>query len=123
MSEAEFLALEPRERDAAVSEARGRPVVSLLDGHLYVECENQFSEAEAAYERVPHYTTSIAAAWELVEEMEQDGWHWSAFRYTTTQLTVGFNFWKPISDGEVCRGATVMEAICLAYLKARGKIT
>jgi len=127
MTESEFLAMSPRERDAAVAVARGQDITptdhqwgesSYGDAYPYCEIRHCSRCHETDYvcgcqdppdkECVPYfpiYTTNICAAWGLVEEMrdsdefndELHGIHW-------------------------CSASEAAFMISTAYLKARGAI-
>lgn len=136
MTPAAWEALSPRERDAAVEAVYGSSSFQCpnCDGtwfgtrnwsdensHRYCKgppegCGWEGPVADAP----PPYTTSIATAWGLVEEMEEAGWHWASLHYTTTQKGPTFRFWKPGTDGVAFMAETLPEAVCLAYLEAKG---
>lgn len=69
---------------------------------------------------VPHYSTDIAAAWEVVEKLkalnENGDFHlehlWGFWRVSTCNSPSGWSAWT--------RGQTAPHAICLAALKAVG---
>ena len=75
---------------------------------------------------LPHYSTDIAAAWQVVEKMRSSGWRFEAFDTIRDSWLVRFgkgefnhyeNEWSKehISDENSCT-----LAICLAALKAVG---
>jgi hypothetical protein len=72
--------------------------------------------------RLRHYSTDIAAAWEVVEK--DDGW---GFDWTLTRWMASSKPWAcvayRVADGEAFSGmaATAPHAICLAALKAVDK--
>ena len=115
MTEQEVLTLEPRERDAVVAVALGWKQTK-------VERAGNSYEVGDVLPHLPRFTTSIAHAWELVEEMEEAGWHWCSLHYTTTQKGPTFHFWKPGTDGLAFMADTLPLAICLAYMFAKGAI-
>jgi hypothetical protein len=68
---------------------------------------------ECVGEEIPHYSTDIAAAWEVVEKIYSQ----------TNHFTLNYDPSHPLVDfGEDALdiGASVPEAICLAALKAVG---
>lgn len=78
---------------------------------------------------VPHYSTNIGAAWQLVEQLTQPGREPQELYFKMTHAwgddygTWAYFDWKGTSDGHPLYGAnapTVPHAICLAALKAVG---
>lgn len=67
-------------------------------------------------EGVPHYSTSIEAAWEVVEKMHQEWW------FTLVQGPDGWlaDFYNDMDVRHRAKAKTAPEAICLAALKAVG---
>lgn len=68
-----------------------------------------------------YYTTDIAAAWEVVERMEQLGWRFDLSTYQAFTMMTGVDFEHITSDGlaeATCE--TAPEAICVAALRAVG---
>lgn len=65
---------------------------------------------------IPHYSTSIEAAWEVVEKCLEEGWEFDLFM-NGIQYDVGLyrDREKPSGIGD-----TAPHAICLAALKASG---
>lgn len=114
--------LSPRERDALVAEkvmgftvtdwptGKSFPVTSAIAAGVLSERQES---------RIPHYTTQIAAAWEVVEKLrrekmlvtvvsdEDGGWNAEMWDYNNRQ------------SGEVF-AESAPEAICLAALRACG---
>lgn len=64
-------------------------------------------------------SVDIAAAWEVLEKIEQEGWHWGIDGGRDGPMTIGF---YDKTEGAVCEVSadTVAEAICLAALNAVG---
>lgn len=133
MLESEFLALEPRERDAEVARARGW-VYGLrgdgISGEVWREADGSYARGTMWSSFPSNFTptTSIASAWELVEEMEpyhfdlglrNDGWLCRLCSGTdNSRHFEAYGGRRPRYDQ-----AAVALSICLAYLKAKGKIT
>ena len=67
----------------------------------------------------PRYSTSIAAAWEVVEKMCEDGdvfiENWQDGEWTVSTKPLGFR-----DNGVVVSALTAPHAICLAALRASG---
>ena len=81
--------------------------------------------AEDEYEEIPHYSTSIAAAWELVEEIVR--YYFMVEILTDTQnpapvlgkFKVSCRLWHPGSENrQIFLADTAPLAICLAFRKA-----
>src|ERR1700761_2212996 len=81
MTQNEFLALPSREQDALVAEHVTKDTALYCSrqeeggvgcGSEYRDCEGAWSEG-----RVKYYTTDIAAAWDVVNEMHVKGWDFS----------------------------------------------
>ena len=69
------------------------------------------------YNRLPHFSTDIAAAWEVVEKL-RPRFEFNAFVY---ENGVRVAFWKKRTCGEIagfCVADEIPHAICLAALKA-----
>lgn len=85
-----------------------------------------FAPGEPAWApNFPTYSTSISAAWEVVEKMRGDGWY---VRITDTKSPLGHR-WMVSFDTEeglhplyTAYSETVPHAICLAALRAVGAI-
>lgn len=84
-----------------------------------------------AYLVIPHYSTDIAAAWQVVELLTRDGREPQEFYFKMTYAwgddygAWAYFDWKGTSDGHPLYGAnapTVSHAICLAALKAVGAL-
>jgi len=163
MTKAEFLALGPQERNAAVEEAAGRvfrwwsihPVEMWPTGELGVDWKHTFSSAAAVRGCLiypvevllpnpdgdmpffldgggnpPRDFSSIASAWELVEEMKADGFD----GYCVAEGEVYFSkgdahnehvlslFGASSPPVEDWSAATTALHISIAYLKAKGAI-
>jgi hypothetical protein len=134
MTEQDFLALSPRERDAAVAEARGWRRVK----PQYKEYEHAIENPEtgdvtewiaypgggfgACGNMWPSFTEDIATAWELVEEMQADGLSITVAAYHGGDVwaSVANNVDNDTADAYV-GGAPL--AISIAYMKAKGAIT
>ena len=105
-----------RELDALVAERLGKQFVSRTT-------TDEYGTATFSDRDFPQYSTSIAAAWELVEHMTEDGW--------TFYVSTYYFHSDDMKDLEPCaaifsRGGnrkggsadTAPLAICLAFLKA-----
>lgn len=103
--------LSSREIDALVAEkVFDHPDIAFYNGD-YFGCEGDWP--------VPHYSTDIAAAWEVVEKMREQGGPTGVQWSTTTK-----DWFCLIGAGPkhiaVVHGATAPVAISLAALKAKG---
>lgn len=69
------------------------------------------------YEQVPNYSSEIAAAWQLVDRLIDQGWMWQIDMRTVEQ---DWHVLIDNPDGRICSGAasTVTLAICRAALSA-----
>lgn len=111
MSESEFLAMEPRERDALVAEkVMGKDVRCTCDFCL------------------PTYTTSIAAAWQVVEKINREH---GPFHLRDVCHRFGDDapiFWRAWFESTGPKHESYVDAdtaplaICIAALKAVGEI-
>jgi hypothetical protein len=111
-----------RELDALIAEKvmglileRDCTVQNVVTG-VYLVSRNPFQVAE-----IPHYSTSIADAWEVVEKLESDGFLPSM--YSNEEWEVEFNkndgrFLQSADTVGFGRALTAAHAICLAALKA-----
>lgn len=134
-----------RELDALIAErVMGLTVVRLLepvsidrreapdglyaaDADLATEIEQHLGAGGYGYAALPHYSTDIAAAWQVVEKMRADGWHYELTAHLTEETHCaefgrGYfdsyeSYW---SDQHQECGATPALGICLAALKAAG---
>ena len=70
--------------------------------------------------RLPHYSTDIAAAWQVVERMRADGWVCEVFGSDTANAEgYSVTLWRPDTSGSsVTQNATAPLAICRAALAA-----
>ena len=141
MTEAEFLAMEPREQDAAVAVAQEpRPEgVPVFAGHISTQTLFEAYDHTSwvpgftggAWAWVPkEFTSLIATAWELVEEMKADGFD----GYCVAEGEVYFSkgdahnehvlslFGASSPPVEDWSAATTALHISIAYLKAKGAI-
>ena len=66
---------------------------------------------------VPRYTTDIAAAWKVVEKMEEE---WATTLETDGTRRWVVRFWAGDEFNESGYRATAPEAICIAALRATG---
>jgi hypothetical protein len=118
---------ELRELDVQVVEALGWTEVSIISGGRdgYVVSDVRGKMPDGRYGYAPHFSTDIAAAWELVEWMRREGWNitfqirdavisWPSFRISGYLVQPGGI--KHISN----EGHTAPEAICRAFLAAVG---
>ncbi len=89
-------------------------------------CELKLKSSEWGSKHIPNYSTSIEAAWEVVEKMRKDGWNFSIGNgYKGNNWRVHFT---ERLDREPFRGGLFHEAnadkaprtICEAALKAVG---
>jgi hypothetical protein len=133
-------ALSPRERDALVAErvmgwrryrSSYHPCYALLSADLLRDgaMVDQGAEVPAepcrdAYGRVPHYTTDIAAAWEVVEQFKADG-VWFSIESNAVEWEADIRTVVNDDDEQVIRlgvgyAMTAPEAICIAALRACG---
>jgi hypothetical protein len=105
--------MSPRERDALVAtEVMGLTKFVLSSADLYRQDEFGFSIYDMYTQILPHYTTDIAAAWEVFEKVTELG---AVFKAETP-------FWACYisTSDEVVKAYTAPEAICLASLRALG---
>lgn len=65
---------------------------------------------------VPDYSTNIAAAWEIVEKMIEEGYDWELYSFKTAPEY----HWRVFCRGFGSYEATAPLGICLAALKAKG---
>ncbi len=80
---------------------------------------DRFVVTDNGSESLPHYSTDIAAAWQVVEKMAEGGLRLSLDRFG------GDPWWAEFADegweqGAQATSATAPMAICLAALKAKG---
>ena len=114
------------ELDAAVAEARGQKPCHLWEplgyglgapgGPYYSHIEPLCGNCYPAAGGPCHYSTSISAAWELVEKMLTRGFHLDSLGFDdgTYRCVFGLTvneFWPAEAD-------TAPEAICRAFLTA-----
>jgi len=79
-----------------------------LEGDYLLTFEESWEE-----DGICHYSTDIAAAWEVVDCMATQNWNW--------MLQPGYaTFAKADDPGGSAFGCSVQHAICLAALKAKG---
>ena len=146
MTEAEFLALEPRERDALVAtEVMGwHEYPAHLWGELWqdgwpfhrpceqcheVWVEEKEEPATPCEPYISRYTTSIADAWQVVEKMREDrNWSFEIHRWSNKEAGRENGLWASwfyplVGSCAGCEaGDTAPLAICIAALKAKGEI-
>jgi len=70
---------------------------------------------------IPHYSTDIAAAWQVVEKFQSSGEYEIVMRFLTTWIVSIFGLGGNLTDVQV-QGDTAPLAICLAALRAVGAI-
>ncbi len=129
-----------RELDAEIARALGHTGVRLAPEHPWMCLRDLTPEEVAHYARfgithpylgVADYSTSIAAAWGLLEHPaldDPDGFHrhyWTV-RQTSLGYEVQVDYWP--HDGHrrkvaECRCQTAAEAICRAFLQANAART
>ena len=83
----------------------------------------QYEVKPGLFHVVPSYSTDIAAAWELVEKMIEEGYNHPLIRYDTLRADDAAKWTVAVSDDqEGWRGDahTAPHAIVLAFLKAKG---
>jgi hypothetical protein len=123
---------ELRELDAKVARARGKDVRQIGDVP-FIACEYGTGPGsptiitidDTKYDtyRLPHFSTNIADAWALVEEMDAA---YGVFYELANRIDDGYHQFSFISQyctGQHVTATTVPEVICKAYLKwkeARG---
>lgn len=112
MTEQEFLALEPRERDGLVAEK----VMKL-----------EWLKHPDGYEfrpdlRLEHYTTNIFDAWQVVEKMRKMGWTLKLHEDRTPEWCAVFWDIPYRHNPSMAYTNTAPLAICIAALKAKGEI-
>lgn len=142
MTREEILAMKPgRELDARVARAVGWTDVSYQLGGRYlnpkdewpVEYEGWFGKpprwngsADDLLPEVPYYSTEIAAAWELVDELHARGM-WLSINTLTNVIHVNADSDRPYLRSVTSRpmrlvalsvGESVPHSICLAFLLA-----
>ena len=133
MTESEFLALGPRERDALVAEKvmglcpHNSSMVEpdTFDGEVsYYWCCWCFDRRSSrhAFDQ-SRYTTDISAAWQVVEKMQEGGFIGGVYlpdpkakRYRW-YVTIGS---ISLREGYAAYGDAAPFAICLAALRAKG---
>jgi len=117
--------LEDRELDAAVAEARGMRRVE--PGSFYVwpsaevveKLKTEYPDLLGIdYAPAPWFSTDIAAAWELVEEMRAMD---AMEVYVSNQLEWDCYCTRPVGTEAYARGPTAPIAICRCYLKLKAK--
>ena len=145
MTEKEFLALGPREQDAAVAIARGEeePIWTLMKGEWVGTIFNVLSRDECSPNEdhgllgwlkegglgvsvVPFFVTDIATAWELVKEMRGEGWMFCLddLGFDGEMWRVRFDKDRDVSDEwHIGEHDDEKVAISIAYMKAKGAIT
>lgn len=69
--------------------------------------------------RMMHYSTSISAAWEVVEKLTNEGWMFDSHSRNREQIYfhVEFSF---VNEYASAFKASMPESICIAALKAKG---
>ena len=120
MTESEFLALGPRERDALVAkEVMEYPMGECL--RLYwVPLEN----TNAIFRKhVPQFATDIDAAWQVVEKMREGGFIGGV--YLPDPKAKRYRWYATfgntsLREGYAAYGDAASFAICLAALRAKG---
>ena len=121
------------ELDAAVAEARGQKPCHLWEplgyglgapgGPYYSHIEPLCGNCYPAAGGPCHYSTSIAAAWELVEKLQPKQVHVSSpcDEVPGWNVVITDRGYRPFQDSVVGgEGDTAPEAICRAFLTAKG---
>lgn len=107
-----------RELDALVAEkvmGWKRHDLGPINGVRWVNKDGRIIDTEHPFT----YSTDIAAAWEVVEKMEKDGWQASGHMSATETGYWNFQFTKINEQKQFyALTKTVPYAICLAALKA-----
>jgi hypothetical protein len=124
MTESEFLALEPRERDAVIAEkVMGQCVRAASDFEEWVTDDHYINKPDAEEPRwghmlvLPRYTTSTA--WQIVEKMLVDGYDFNiALSRGMADVTIGLGPDKRWNG----KSNEAPLAIGLCALKAVGEI-
>lgn len=113
----------PREGSTAlndmVPEYVSIPCEDMGDGAVLYWTAECGTPNEYVPREIPRYTTSISAAWEVVEEMDRDRW---------LGITRHKDFWRAVLSSTTrsaplhpsAEAPTAPEAICLAALRAKG---
>ena len=110
-----------RELDALIAEkvmglsVHKRRIPSILDDFYYIK--HHLSALEDCL--VPHYSTKIADAWLVVEEMQAEGWFGSVNITSWKTMPWNVRFWSEHNEKKGYYSTdTAPLAICLAALKA-----
>lgn len=75
-------------------------------------------------EDAPNYSTDIAAAWQVVEKMRADGWHYSIGSLPGGIIRVNFSFTTSSGFEEIeLTGNSIPELICRVALWGKQKGT
>ena len=81
------------------------------------ELENVcYTTGQGPFQRVPHYSTDIAAAWLVVEKMRDKGWYWAVYYFTTIEAA----FTYAGLGSKAAQADIAPLAICRAALLAVG---
>jgi len=138
MTESEFLALAPRERDALVGKrVIGIPVADACREVYWeaAECHNPPDVWGMVRKFLPHFTTSISAAWTVVDGADgfsldlnphnlgygKPIWQSHVIYYPTGEYIEAENRYEGEGFG-TAYADTAPLAICLAALRAKGVI-
>lgn len=110
-----------REFDARIHEHVMRREVKYADHVPPGRWEYSASESGTPFDEVPHYTTDIAAAWQVVEALRALGFDIDVSAGVNCRLAWECTIApRPNTDGfYVGEGSTAPLAICRAALKAR----
>jgi hypothetical protein len=126
-----------KELDALVAEK----VMGLVLGFMSeedIEPSVVVDQATMSFDVIPHYSTDIAAAWEILEKFQKEGkgflvvshmeyvkgakseqWGWSVMNRDNGYYGYALDGWDEDDTFEVF-GETAPHAICLAALRALG---
>lgn len=119
MAEIDIDSLEPgRELDAMVWQALNGQEVNIVKCR-YVDGDWQpHAGYPSGHISPPHYSTEMAAAWEVVERMCAAQYNWMMISRYMQEFTATFvSLENPHLDDCVCNAPTAPHAICLAALR------
>lgn len=102
-----------RELDALVAE-------KVMKLHYIVGCSYIFNGKLLGKETVPHYSTNIYAAWQIVEELYPENDNDLIFKVCRNVTDKGWDWACHFKVGGTVFGETAPHAICLAALEAVG---
>ena len=107
-----------RELDALIAE-KVMGLAGVRDGKSWLYGDNWTYHKKGVLCLVPHYSTQIADAWQVVEKMKEHG----ADEHNGITIMYDENRWYvefPLPSWEYAEAPTAPLAICLAALKAVG---